>query len=79
SSDLAGTAARARLSIQLSGDQVEFDLQDFGGPSAPATGGGHGLIGLRERVEVLGGRLQAGPADSGWRLTALVPRMAAAT
>jgi signal transduction histidine kinase len=77
----AGRAARARLSIQLGDDQVEFDLRDFGG-TTPATGapnGGHGLIGLRERVEVLGGRLQAGPADSGWRLTALVPTIGSAT
>ena len=78
----AGTAARAHLSIQLSGDQVEFDLRDFGGPAPPAgvaANGGNGLIGLRERVEVLGGRLQAGPADSGWRLTARVPTTEAAT
>ncbi|MGK5676991.1 sensor histidine kinase [Micromonospora sp. URMC 106] len=71
----AGTTARARLSVRVSDDQVEFDLRDFGGSAGPATGasGGHGLVGLRERVEVLGGRLQAGPTESGWRLTALMP------
>ncbi|MEU8077767.1 histidine kinase [Catellatospora citrea] len=74
----AGTAARARLSIRLGGDEVAFDLHDFGGPVAPGLpGGGHGLVGLRERVEVLGGRLHAGPADAGWLLSATLPRAAA--
>ncbi|MEH1125567.1 sensor histidine kinase [Micromonospora sp. CPCC 206061] len=74
----AGTAARARLSIRRSGDRVEFDLQDFGGTSAPAVDSdGHGLIGLRERVEVLGGSLRAGATGTGWRLTALLPAGAA--
>lgn len=76
----AGPAARARLSIQVDDDRVEFELRDSGGPAGPAPGGpaGHGLVGLRERVEVLGGRLDAGPAGTGWRLTARVPTGAAA-
>lgn len=78
----AGTQARARLSIRLNGDLVEFELRDFGGraiPAARAADEGHGLIGLRERVEILGGRLQSGPAGSGWCLTASMPAMGAAT
>lgn len=70
----AGTAARARLSIRLGGERVAFELRDFGGAvSSGLPGGGHGLVGLRERVEVLGGRLQAGPADTGWLLRASLP------
>ncbi|MBB5872675.1 signal transduction histidine kinase [Allocatelliglobosispora scoriae] len=35
---------------------------------------GHGLLGLRERVAVVGGRLDAGPTDSGgFQVTALLP------
>lgn len=77
----AGTAAKVELSIRIEDDRVEFDLRDFGGAAMPAGGqnGGHGLIGLRERVEVLGGSLSAGPDGSGWRLTALVPRMGVTT
>ncbi|MET9268729.1 histidine kinase [Kribbella sp. NPDC003557] len=71
----AGTAARACLSIQVNAEQLTFDLQDFGGRAATSSTGGHGLVGLRERVEVLGGSLHAGPTDVGWRLTALVPTM----
>jgi signal transduction histidine kinase len=36
-------------------------------------GGGHGLTGMRERVEVLGGRLDAGPYDGGWRVRTILP------
>jgi signal transduction histidine kinase len=44
------------------------------GAAAPAGTGGHGLAGMRERVEVLGGTLSAGPdAQGGWRVTARVP------
>ena len=35
--------------------------------------GGHGLVGMRERVEALGGQLLAGPTDEGWNITATLP------
>jgi signal transduction histidine kinase len=38
------------------------------------AGGGHGLVGMRERVTMLGGSLEAGPtADGGFRVTAVLP------
>ncbi|PDV99100.1 hypothetical protein A9Q02_13545 [Candidatus Chloroploca asiatica] len=38
------------------------------------TGGGFGLVGLRERVEALGGGLEAGPsAEGGWRVRVVLP------
>ncbi|MGY0020449.1 sensor histidine kinase [Streptomyces sp. YJ-C3] len=41
---------------------------------APAVPSGFGLIGLRERVEALGGHLNAGPGGAGtWRLAARIP------
>ena len=76
----AGTSARVRLTIRLTEDRVQFELIDSGGsPSQNAVvqGGGHGLVGLRERMEVLGGTLEAGPADGGWRLAATIPIAAA--
>ncbi|WP_079195464.1 sensor histidine kinase [Streptomyces acidiscabies] len=46
------------------------------GPTA-ADGSGYGLVGLRERVSALGGRLDAGPAGAGsWRLAARIPHPA---
>jgi signal transduction histidine kinase len=41
---------------------------------SPGRGGGRGLIGVRERAALLGGRADAGPrTDGGWRLTASLP------
>jgi signal transduction histidine kinase len=39
-----------------------------------AAGGGHGLVGMRERATMLGGSLEAGPdGDGGFRVTAVLP------
>jgi signal transduction histidine kinase len=44
------------------------------GDRAAAGGGGHGLIGMRERATMLGGSLDAGPtADGGFRVAAVLP------
>jgi signal transduction histidine kinase len=37
------------------------------------VGGGNGLQGMRERFERLGGRIHAGPTDTGWRVELEVP------
>ena len=43
-------------------------------PPGAGTGGGHGLVGTRERVEACGGRLDAGVRpDGGFRVAALIP------
>jgi signal transduction histidine kinase len=50
-------------------------------PEAPARrvatvasdGGGYGLQGIRERIALLGGRVEAGAAGEGWRVEAEVP------
>jgi signal transduction histidine kinase len=74
----AGPTARACLRISVEDGAVSWEVADEGGVSQPAApGGGHGLIGMRERVEVLGGRLTAGPAGSGWRVGTVLPRVAA--
>ncbi|MER7330843.1 MULTISPECIES: histidine kinase [unclassified Micromonospora] len=45
--------------------------RSIGGADLP--GAGLGLIGLRERVELLGGRLEAAPRDGGFLVRALIP------
>jgi signal transduction histidine kinase len=44
-----------------------------GGDAGTGDGQGHGLIGMRERVEVFGGTVSAGPCPGGWRVTATLP------
>jgi signal transduction histidine kinase len=45
-----------------------------GGPSElKHTGGGFGLRGMRERIELLGGRVIAGPEAAGWTVEVVVP------
>jgi signal transduction histidine kinase len=54
---------------------VEIEVDDDGTrhPTPPASPG-HGLIGMRERVAVYGGELDAGPAPGrGFRLKARIP------
>jgi signal transduction histidine kinase len=38
-----------------------------------ATGGGYGLSGLKERAELAGGTLHAGPSEDGWVVEVRVP------
>ncbi|MFE5854410.1 sensor histidine kinase [Streptomyces sp. NPDC056500] len=73
----AGPGARAELTVRMADDgaaliTVQDDGPTDGGPPAAHTDG-HGLIGMRERVELLGGRLDAGPSGAGWRLAAELP------
>lgn len=77
----AGTGADARLAISRAAGGVDFLLRDNGsGAPAPAGDGtrGVGLIGLHERVALLGGTLSAGSTGNGWRLAAHLPAPTAA-
>jgi len=75
-------AARARVRLVWSADRLDIDVTDDG-PAAGVTvraqarpdSGGHGLVGMRERVMLYGGELDAGPvADGpGYRVVARLP------
>ena len=56
---------------------VELLVEDEGGPSPnqdlAASGGGYGLTGMRERAELAGGRLEAGPRAGGHRVKLWLP------
>lgn len=47
---------------------------DHDAPRPGSVDGGFGLAGLRERLELTGGSLAAGPLGRGWRVTARVPQ-----
>lgn len=72
----AGEDARAEVSVVRVGATLEVTVLDNGtAPAAPEDdGGGHGLIGMRERVAALGGALTAGPRyGGGFRVQAILP------
>ncbi|MEU9895642.1 sensor histidine kinase [Streptomyces phaeochromogenes] len=60
----------------LEGPVLELSVEDDGGGAD--SGPGNGLTGLRERLEKVGGELEAGSARHGFRLLARVPAPAAA-
>jgi signal transduction histidine kinase len=67
--------ARASVHVRYGPDSLELEIVDdgAGGPSRAASGG-HGLVGMRERVALYGGRLDAGRrASGGFTVRALLP------
>ncbi|WP_307801179.1 sensor histidine kinase [Microbispora triticiradicis] len=72
--------ATASVTIGHDGDWLEIEVTDSGGngsagpPASGARTGGRGLLGLRERLAVYGGTLEAGPtAEGGFRIKARLP------
>jgi signal transduction histidine kinase len=65
----AGPAAKADVVIiwseGLGGVTVTVTDDGRGAAAVPTESGGHGLIGMRERVEVFGGTVRAGPQPGG--------------
>ncbi len=67
--------ARARVILRYLPDVLEVHVSDngSGGPQA-SEGEGHGLIGMRERVALFGGELEAGPRpEGGFAVVARIP------
>ncbi|HEY7199441.1 MAG TPA: sensor histidine kinase [Candidatus Dormibacteraeota bacterium] len=52
---------------------AELTVADRGTAKRAPAPSGYGLIGIRERTELLGGELEAGPTDDGFRMRLSVP------
>ncbi|MFN8136474.1 MAG: histidine kinase [Propionicimonas sp.] len=81
----AGDGAQVIVAVSWIDDEVTLTVTDRGGRGAtppepgteePLDGLGLGLIGMRERVELVGGTLEAGPGEDGFRVRARIPLVA---
>jgi signal transduction histidine kinase len=70
----AGPTARAQVRVHTDRDGTAIDVRDDGPGATVPAGTGHGIIGMRERALLLGGRLDAGPQPGGgFHVTAWLP------
>lgn len=67
--------ARARVILRYLSDKVELEVTDTGGTESVVRlgGGGYGLVGMRERAELIDGTLVTGPDGTGFRVSLRVP------
>jgi signal transduction histidine kinase len=77
--------APTTVSLSYHGGRVRLSVENRPRDPAPAhdvlpaphalttVGGGHGLAGLRERLELAGGTMHAGPHRDGWQVDVEVP------
>jgi len=57
--------ASARVRLHYAADGLEVDISDDGRGTGNGDAGGYGLAGIRERVSVVGGELEAGRQTNG--------------
>jgi signal transduction histidine kinase len=67
-------ASHADVTVRYRPDNLELEVADDGKGPAATNGHGHGLVGIRERVNIYGGEMSAGAsAAGGFILTARLP------
>jgi signal transduction histidine kinase len=67
---------RVEISLTYAPGRAGLTVEDFERPDRhgpPGGGTGYGLTGMRERAELLGGTLAAGPTATGFRVEVWVP------
>jgi signal transduction histidine kinase len=67
--------SRVRVRVRYGARALTVSVSDDGsaGEVTSEPGGGHGLVGVRERVTMLGGTLTAGPSGDGFSVAAELP------
>ncbi|MFL0396209.1 sensor histidine kinase [Streptomyces albus] len=69
-----GAPARVEVAYVLGGLGLRVVNGRPERPATPSPGAGHGVLGMRERVQVLGGAMTAGPTeDGGYEVSAFLP------
>lgn len=74
----AGRGAAAEVRLSYGDDAIDLVIENqgavaAGGQAAGVLGGGYGLTGMRERAELLGGSLTAGPTSTGFVVRLQLP------
>lgn len=69
----AGPAAHAELTVRAAADGVRITITDDGRGARPRQRPGFGLVGMRERVELLGGKVITRERTPGWTLEVTIP------
>jgi signal transduction histidine kinase len=69
--------ADVTIALRYTAGWCELEVTDSGARAEPgrlaASGGGYGLVGMRERAELIGGTLEAGPSGKGFSVLLRVP------
>ncbi|MGY3059724.1 signal transduction histidine kinase [Streptomyces sp. TE3672] len=69
--------ARVLVRLEYLPDEVALEVSDSGGRrpegELSGSGSGYGLLGMRERAELMGGTLEAGPGKEGFVVSLRVP------
>lgn len=66
-------ATDVTVRLRYGGHGAELTVEDRGETKPSLASSGYGLTGIRERTELLGGRLDAGPTPDGFRVRLSVP------
>jgi signal transduction histidine kinase len=69
----AGRDAHAKLTVRADGEAVRVVLADDGPGGRPGRHVGFGLVGIQERVELLGGEVRVRDHCPGWTLEVVIP------
>ena len=73
----AGTQSKVTVTLDACDKNIVITITDDGKGNALGYAGGHGILGMRERVQLLGGSFSAGISDDtniGFKVRAILPR-----
>ncbi|MEN8260196.1 MAG: sensor histidine kinase [Pseudomonadota bacterium] len=70
----AGPGTRTEVRLSIDSNDVAIEVLNYGHGATILPGAGHGILGMRERVQLLDGTLDAGPRPGGgFRVVAHLP------